>query len=590
MLADLVPVGRLDDNAGHRTRTALQQLHDLVTGQHRHASGFHMWRQLGIQNLQDGTPALDAPGIACAAIGFVRGSRNGMLLTNFESGSHQPVESLGGIEHRQTQQFGIGRAFADLHHIVVVRLRRIVNTARVLQAGTCRTHLTAGHEQRTADGSARFHHENFCTTLRREDRGGQAGVPATDHDQVILLSGGQGGVTHATKGGGGRDRTRRSKELTLGNSAHHHPRALLRRIRTNDKPTGFGYRSAYIFLRAANADDVRFAWLRRCTNTGVSRGHGSMPIGIKRLKYFLAVAEQGNINRAAEALHISQSALTRSIQVLEDNIGAILFERTQRGVKLTPIGERLFEHARRITNTVRSAELDLEQLINASESEIRLGVTSGVPPGKVLDAVFRLLGDMPTVSVTIVDSFYDSLIQSLRLEQLDMALTTLPEGSDRSDLDVEVLDEYIRSMSVYARAGQPLLQTDPIDPQTLSAANWVISGEPHYQKMVDRYLLLQNIPVPKFRLRCTSVTWMKRAILEEDFVALMTDTTVEKEFPSGSVAPLPGTTTMSHSRIGLVTSASAVQSSAVMKLTRELTYLYRDEKTSRSAPATGKPH
>ena len=311
-----------------------------------------------------------------------------------------------------------------------------------------------------------------------------------------------------------------------------------------------------------------------------------MPIGIKRLKYFLAVAEQGNINRAAEALHISQSALTRSIQVLEDNIGAILFERTQRGVKLTPIGERLFEHARRITNTVRSAELDLEQLINASESEVRLGVTSGVPPSRVLDAVFRLLGEMPTVSVTIVDSFYDTLIQNLRLEQLDLALTTLPEGSDRSDLDVEVLDEYVRAMSVYARAGHPLLQTDTIDAQTLSAANWVISGEPHYQKMVDRYLLMQNIPVPKFRLRCTSVTWMKRAILEEDFVALMTDTTVEKEFPAGTVAVVPGTTTLSHSRIGLVTSASAVQSSAVMKLTRELIYLYRDGKTSPPGAAT----
>lgn len=315
-----------------------------------------------------------------------------------------------------------------------------------------------------------------------------------------------------------------------------------------------------------------------------------MPIGIKRLKYFLAVAEQGNINRAAEALHISQSALTRSIQVLEDNIGAMLFERTQRGVKLTPIGERLFEHARRITNTVRSAELDLEQLINASGSEIRVGVTSGVPPSKVLDAVFRLLGNMPTVSVTIVDSFYDSLIQSLRLQQLDMALTTLPEGSDRSDLDVEVLDEYMRSMSVYARAGHPLLQADTSDAQALAAANWVISGEPHYQKMVDRYLLQQNIPVPKFRLRCTSVTWMKRAILEEDFVALMTDSTVDREFPAGSVAPLPGTTTMSHSRIGLVSANSAVQSSAVLKLTRELVYLYRSEKDSRATAmmATGK--
>ncbi len=306
-----------------------------------------------------------------------------------------------------------------------------------------------------------------------------------------------------------------------------------------------------------------------------------MPIGIKRLKYFLAVAEQGNINRAAEALHISQSALTRSIQVLEDNIGALLFERTQRGVRLTPIGERLFEHARRITNTVRSAELDLEQLINASESEVRLGVTSGMPPSRVLDGIFRVLGDMPSVSVTIVDSFYDSLIQSLRLQQLDIALTILPEGSDRSDLDVEVLDEYMRSMSVYARAGHPLLSTPSVDVETLAAANWVTSGEPHYQKMLDRYLLQRNIPLPKFRLRCTSVTWMKRAILEEDFVALMTDSNVDKEFPSGSVAAVPGTTTLSHSRIGLVTAASAVQSSAVMKLTRELIHLYRKESAAR---------
>ena len=313
-----------------------------------------------------------------------------------------------------------------------------------------------------------------------------------------------------------------------------------------------------------------------------------MPIGIKRLKYFLAVAEQGNINRAAEALHISQSALTRSIQVLEDTVGAMLFERTQRGVKLTPIGERLLEHARRITNTVRSAELDLEQLINAAGTEVRLGVTSGLPPSKVLDAVFRVLGEMPAVSVTIVDSFYDSLIQSLRLEQLDMALTILPEGSDRSDLDVEVLDEYMRSMSVYARKGHPLLQSTTVDPQALTAANWVISGEPHYQKMVDRYLLEKNIPMPKFRLRCSSVTWMKRAILEEDFVALMTQTTVEKEFAPDTVAALPGTTVMSHSRIGLVSTTSAIRSSALTRLAREIAHLHQADRRSRTGSPTTK--
>jgi LysR family transcriptional regulator, regulator of abg operon len=314
-----------------------------------------------------------------------------------------------------------------------------------------------------------------------------------------------------------------------------------------------------------------------------------MPIGIKRLRYFLAVAEQGNINRAAEMLHISQSALTRSIQVLEDNVGALLFERTQRGVKLTVVGERLFEHARRIINTVRSAELDLQQLVTAGETEVRLGVNSTLPTPKILDAVFNVLSDNPRLSVAIVDSFYDSLIQGLRLQQMDLVLTALPEGSNRSDLDVEVLREYTRTMSVYARSGHPLL-AHAGSAELLADAKWVISGENHYQRQIDRYVLQQNIPMPKFRLRCTSATWMKHAMLEEGYVALMSSSTVDNLFAPGTVAAIPGTSVETRTRLGLVSSPSTVRPAAVMQLATELRRLYRDPAAARAGaevlPAT----
>jgi DNA-binding transcriptional LysR family regulator len=310
-----------------------------------------------------------------------------------------------------------------------------------------------------------------------------------------------------------------------------------------------------------------------------------MPIGIKRLRYFLAVAEQGNINRAAESLHISQSALTRSIQGLEDSIGAILFQRTQRGVKLTTAGERLLDHARRITNTVRSAELDMEHLVRGAESEVRLGINSTLPASNILDAVFRLLTDLPNLSVTIVDSFYDSLVQRLRLEQVDMVLTALPARSDHEDLEVEVLREETRPMSVYARSGHPLLGGASVAPEALSQANWVVSGEPHYQDVINRYLLEREIPAPRFRLKCSSVAWMRRAILEEDFVALMSRSTVENDFPAGSVDVVPGSTFMTVNRIGLISSPTGIRPVGVDRLARELRNVYASAGPARTAVA-----
>ncbi len=82
-------------------------------------------------------------------------------------------------------------------------------------------------------------------------------------------------------------------------------------------------------------------------------------MSLSQLEYFVVVAEEEHLSRAAKRLHVSQPPLTRQIRALEDELETKLFERTPRGMRLLPTGVRLLEHARGILNAVERARMDL---------------------------------------------------------------------------------------------------------------------------------------------------------------------------------------------------------------------------------------
>lgn len=96
-------------------------------------------------------------------------------------------------------------------------------------------------------------------------------------------------------------------------------------------------------------------------------------MSLAQLQYFVAIAEEGSVGRAAERLHISQPPLSRQLRSLEDELGAPLFERTPRGVRLLPAGAALLGRARRILADVDALAPAVRRHSSEAEESLDLG-------------------------------------------------------------------------------------------------------------------------------------------------------------------------------------------------------------------------
>jgi len=153
------------------------------------------------------------------------------------------------------------------------------------------------------------------------------------------------------------------------------------------------------------------------------------------LEVFREVARHGSITAAARALRFTQSTVSRQIAALESDVKAPLFDRLPRGVRLTPEGRCLLEHAEAVLDRLAQARTDVNELRGLSASRLRVGAFASANASLVPTALARLRRGEPDVVVTVSEGHTPALLEQLEAGELDACVVSgIPAPPARIDV------------------------------------------------------------------------------------------------------------------------------------------------------------
>jgi len=243
-------------------------------------------------------------------------------------------------------------------------------------------------------------------------------------------------------------------------------------------------------------------------------------MNLRHLSHWLALAETGSFSRAAEKLHITQSALSRSIQSLEDELGGALVDRIGKKNELTPLGRSVLERAKRIVHEANELKLGAAVLQQGGMGSLRVGLGSG--PGAMLMTpwLVHMAQHHPSVKVGITRGATELQLQQLRERQLDALVVDVRRVVPAADIQIELLVD-MRAGFV-CRQGHPLLaQGMPVPFERLLAypiASTPLSDEvarimvAHYGPKAD--------PAQMTTLQCEEIASLIDTVRQTDAVYL----------------------------------------------------------------------
>ena len=167
-----------------------------------------------------------------------------------------------------------------------------------------------------------------------------------------------------------------------------------------------------------------------------------MALELRQLRYFVTVAEEGHITRAAERLGIQQPPLSQQIKALETQLSVRLFDRKPRGVELTDAGRVLYEHAGRVLERAEEAEAALRRAAKGEVGRLAVGLTSSSSLNPfVLRVLRRFREQMPDVALKLEENATVDLVEGLRRGALDVAFVRSAAGVTAELKAYPLLDE-----------------------------------------------------------------------------------------------------------------------------------------------------
>jgi len=195
-------------------------------------------------------------------------------------------------------------------------------------------------------------------------------------------------------------------------------------------------------------------------------------IKLRQLHNFLAVLETGSLRRAAEALNLTEPALSKSIGNLERLLGVPLLDRGPRGMRPTAYGELLAVHASTACNELDQAIEGLGELRGSGRGMVRVGTGPSCAINELPQAIVRFRSSCPRIRVIVREGLTFELVPQILQGELDFAVVT--SASDLRDPDLTIQPLLTNEVKIIARRDHPLAGIRELTPKALIGASWLL--------------------------------------------------------------------------------------------------------------------
>ena len=261
---------------------------------------------------------------------------------------------------------------------------------------------------------------------------------------------------------------------------------------------------------------------------------------LKRIRHALALAEEMNFIRAAEKVHLSQPALSRSIQALEQELGMTLFDRSKQGLAITPIGVEFLARARQLAREASNLERDMALTRSGEIGPLRFGAGPLPAASMASTLLHQLRLERPRLRVSLQVNNSRNLLDCLRNEEIEFFIAETRAITTDAEISITPLTREIGPF--VCRAGHPLLALRERSLHSLLPYGFASMTIP--ASLSSAILQAAGIPTDQslpILFECDDIGLLKQVVMMEDLVMLISQAAVIKEISSGELVPLPVT-------------------------------------------------
>jgi DNA-binding transcriptional LysR family regulator len=210
-----------------------------------------------------------------------------------------------------------------------------------------------------------------------------------------------------------------------------------------------------------------WSWIKPAAD----EGGVAVVLDVRRLRVLREVARRGSFSAAAEALSFTQPAISRQIAALELEAGAQLVDRRARGVRLTPAGELLLEHADVILDRLAAAENQLEALAGLAGGRLRLGTFGTANATLIPLAIRAFVAAHPAVELRLVEGWSQALVSRMLAGEVDLAVLATDPAEEEIELEALMDDPLFVALA----ADHPLARQPEVCMADLRDETWIES-------------------------------------------------------------------------------------------------------------------